>query len=106
MHRTAALASATVLALIFTGAACAQQPLSIAQEGYFFVGGKLATINGREVMSGQAYVEFQIPVQKTQAYPIVIIPGAAQTRPTSTARRTAVRAGPSCSCAAVTPCIS
>jgi pimeloyl-ACP methyl ester carboxylesterase len=31
------------------------------------------------VMSGQAYVEFQIPRRQTQPYPIVIIPGAAQT---------------------------
>jgi pimeloyl-ACP methyl ester carboxylesterase len=79
MHRIAALASVTVLAFILTSAAHAQQPLSIAQEGYFFVGGKRATVNGRDVMSGQAYVEFQIPAQRTQGYPIVIIPGAAQT---------------------------
>jgi pimeloyl-ACP methyl ester carboxylesterase len=68
-----------VLAFSFTSATRAQQPLSIAQQGYFFVGGKFVTINGRKVMSGQAYVEFQIPAQKTQPYPIVIIPGAAQT---------------------------
>ena len=74
MHRIAVLASVAVLALVLTTPALAQQPLSIAR-----VGGKLATINGREVMRGQAYVEFQIPAQRTQAYPIVIIPGAAQT---------------------------
>jgi pimeloyl-ACP methyl ester carboxylesterase len=79
MYRIAALATMMVLAFILTSAARAQKPLSIAQEGYFFVGGKLVTVNSREVMGGQAFVEFQIPVQKTQAYPIVIIPGAAQT---------------------------
>jgi pimeloyl-ACP methyl ester carboxylesterase len=68
-----------MLAFVLASAAHAQQTLSIAQEGYFFVGGKRATINGREVMSGQAYVEFQVPAQKNQVYPIVIIPGAAQT---------------------------
>src|SRR6516165_1978214 len=30
-------------------------------------------------MNGQIYVEYQIPKERTQAYPIVIIPGAAQT---------------------------
>ena len=79
MRSTALSATVAMLAVVLTSAAHAQQPLSIAQQGYFFVGGKRATVNGREVMSGQAYVEFQIPAQRTQAYPIVIIPGAAQT---------------------------
>ena len=30
-------------------------------------------------MSGQAYVEYQIPRKRTQPYPLVIVPGAAQT---------------------------
>jgi len=55
----------------------AQQPLSIAQQGYLFVGGHYVT--GGEAFGGQAYVEFQIPRRKTQPYPLVIIPGAAQT---------------------------
>jgi pimeloyl-ACP methyl ester carboxylesterase len=79
MRRIAALASVTVSTFISASAVHAQEPLSIAREGYFFAGGKLQTINGRQVMSGQAYVEFQIPTQKIQPYPIVIIPGAAQT---------------------------
>jgi pimeloyl-ACP methyl ester carboxylesterase len=79
MRSTALSATTAILALMLTSAVHAQQPLSIAQQGYFFVGGKRATVSGREVMSGQAYVEFQIPAQRTQAYPIVIIPGAAQT---------------------------
>jgi pimeloyl-ACP methyl ester carboxylesterase len=79
MRRIAALASVTVSTFISASAVHAQEPLSIAREGYFFAGGKLQTINSRQVMSGQAYVEFQIPTQKIQPYPIVIIPGAAQT---------------------------
>jgi hypothetical protein len=40
-----------VFAFSFTSGTRAQQPLSIAQQGYFFVGGKLVTVNGRKVMS-------------------------------------------------------
>jgi len=67
------------LALLASGGAIAQQPISLAKEGYLFVGGNYVTVNGKQVMSGQAYVEYQIPRRKTQPYPIVIIPGAAQT---------------------------
>ena len=38
-------------------------PLSIARQGYLFAGGKYSTVNGRQVMSGQLYAEFQIPSQ-------------------------------------------
>jgi pimeloyl-ACP methyl ester carboxylesterase len=80
MTRRFGLFTATAaLALLASAAANAQQPISIAKEGYLFTGGKYVTVNGKQVMSGQAYVEYQIPRRKTQPYPIVIIPGAAQT---------------------------
>jgi pimeloyl-ACP methyl ester carboxylesterase len=77
-RRIGLLTLAAALAVLST-AALAQEPLSIAKQGYLFAGGKYTTVNGRKVMSGQAYVEFQIPRRRTQPYPIVIIPGAAQT---------------------------
>jgi pimeloyl-ACP methyl ester carboxylesterase len=77
-RRTGLLTLAAAVAVLST-AAQAQEPLAIAKQGYLFAGGKYTTVNGRQVMSGQAYVEFQIPRRRTQAYPIVIIPGAAQT---------------------------
>ena len=55
------------------------EPLSIARQGYFFTGGKYSDSNGRTVMSGQLYVEFQIPSKQTHAWPIVMIHGGAQT---------------------------
>ena len=79
MRHVEALALAGALALMWPAAAQSEQPLSIAQQGYFFVGGKYSTVGDRNVMSGQAYVEFQVPRRKTQPYPLVIIPGAAQT---------------------------
>ena len=77
-RRTGLLTLAAAVAVLST-AAQAQEPLAIAKQGYLFAGGKYTIVDGRQVMSGQAYVEFQIPRRRTQAYPIVIIPGAAQT---------------------------
>ena len=78
-RRIGLLAASAALALLPALAAEAQEPLSIAKQGYLFAGGKYTTVNGRQVLSGQMYVEYQIPRRRTQAYPIVIIPGAAQT---------------------------
>jgi pimeloyl-ACP methyl ester carboxylesterase len=55
------------------------EPLPVAKQGYLFAGGKYATINGREVMSGQIYAEYQIPRNQTHPYPIVMVHGAIQT---------------------------
>src|SRR6266700_1789455 len=73
------LTLAAALALVPAVAAQAQEPLSIAKQGYLFAGGKYTTVNGRQVLSGQMYVEYQIPRRRTQPFPIVIIPGGAQT---------------------------
>src|SRR5262249_39561639 len=71
---TAALAAATCCS-----AARAQEPLAIAKQGYFFVGGKYSQVGDKQVMNGQIYVEYQVPRKRTQPYPLVIVPGAAQT---------------------------
>ena len=68
---------AAVLAIV--SPAVAQEPLSIAKQGYFFVGGKYSAVGDKQVMNGQIYVEYQIPKKRTQPYPLVIVPGAAQT---------------------------
>jgi pimeloyl-ACP methyl ester carboxylesterase len=80
MQALKAVASAVALTVGFSfGAAGAAEPLPVASEGYFFVGGKITMVKDRQVMSGQAYVEFWVPRQQTHPYPLVIIPGAAQT---------------------------
>ena len=53
--------------------------LTIAAQGYFFVGGKYSTVNDRQVMTGQLYVEYQIPARQTHPYPIVMVHGLGQT---------------------------
>src|SRR6476646_8758762 len=54
------------------------EPLSIARQGYLFAGGKYSTVNGRQVMSGQLYAEFQIPARQSHPWPIVMVHGGAQ----------------------------
>ena len=55
------------------------EPLPVAKQGYLFAGGKYSTVNGKEVMSGQIYAEYQIPRNRTRPYPIVMVHGAIQT---------------------------
>jgi pimeloyl-ACP methyl ester carboxylesterase len=73
--------SICLLTLLIVPIASAQKsgPLSIAREGYVFAGGKYSTVNGRRVMSGELYAEFQIPSKKLHPYPIVMIEGGGLT---------------------------
>lgn len=75
---------ATLALLLSTGvgAASAQDehgstkgPLVIAKQGYFFVGGTYHTVGTTQYISGQAYVEYQIPQNVKHPYPIVMIEG-------------------------------
>jgi pimeloyl-ACP methyl ester carboxylesterase len=54
-------------------------PLPVARQGYLFAGGSYATVNGKRVLAGQIYAEFQIPREQTHPYPIVLVHGAIQT---------------------------
>jgi pimeloyl-ACP methyl ester carboxylesterase len=53
-------------------------PLAIARQGYFFVGGTYFDSPSGRSMSGQMYVEFQIPATRTHPYPIVMFSGGGQ----------------------------
>ena len=55
------------------------EPLSLARQGYLFTGGKYSNDNNPRAMSGQLYVEFQIPSRQTHRWPIVMIHGGGQT---------------------------
>jgi pimeloyl-ACP methyl ester carboxylesterase len=70
-------AVAAVVALM--GSASAQEvgPLSIAKQGYFFVGGKYFDTPNGKVMAGHAYVEYLIPQNRTHRFPLVMIAGGA-----------------------------
>ena len=79
--RLRAVTIALVLAVTATARIAAQaasEPLSIARQGYMFAGGKYSNVNGRQVMSGQLYAEFQIPSTQSHPWPIVMIHGGSQ----------------------------
>lgn len=71
-HLTAAL---ILMAAVFPARAAQDPPMSIAREGFFYVGGHLTTVRERQYMTGQMYVEFRIPARKTHPYPIIMVHG-------------------------------
>ncbi len=77
-HTRIALALAATLSFAALAKDPTLPPLSIARQGYFFVGGKYSTVKDQQVMSGQLYVEFQIPSKQTHEWPIVMVHGGGQ----------------------------
>jgi pimeloyl-ACP methyl ester carboxylesterase len=69
---------AFLVLLVATATAQAPQPLVIAKQGYFFVGGKYFDAQDGQSMSGQMYVEFQIPAKVAHRYPVVMFSGGGQ----------------------------
>src|SRR5215470_16543988 len=53
-------------------------PLSISRQGYLFAGGKYSTVDGRRVLTGHLYAEFQIPAKQTHPWPIIMVHGGSQ----------------------------
>ena len=76
----------TILARLAAGAAALlgasaveAAPLVLAQNGSFYVGGKMTEIDGRAIMTGHMYVEFMIPAQRAHPYPIILVHGGLRT---------------------------
>ncbi len=73
------LALALVIAAVSaTAQKTAPGPLVIARQGYLFAGGTYSTVDGRQVMSGQLYAEFQIPADRRHRWPVVMVHGGSQ----------------------------
>ena len=53
-------------------------PLTIAEQGYFFVAGQYSAGKDGQIMTGQMYVQYQIPQKRSHRYPIVMWHGAGQ----------------------------
>src|SRR5215471_5923311 len=70
----------TLAGLLMASAAQAADvaPLEVAKQGYLFAGGKYADGPNGKIMTGQAYVEYQIPAKRSHPYPIVMIHGGGQ----------------------------
>ncbi len=66
------------------GAAEDDPPLSLARDGFFYVGGKNTVVNGHTYVVGQMYVEMRIPAQQTHPFPIIMVHGGTRTGTTYT----------------------
>jgi hypothetical protein len=68
-----------VILVVFGAASSARAaenpPLTLARDGFFYVGGKPTVVNGKQYMAGQMYVEYRIPARKTHPYPIIMVHG-------------------------------
>src|SRR6516162_5432917 len=74
-----ALIGAGASLLWFAGAFAQSEPLVIAKQGYFFVGGAIDTKREGSPTVGHMYVEFQVPQKVVHPYPVVMIHGGSQT---------------------------
>src|SRR3954465_2740026 len=83
----AALVAGGILSLLATRTAQAADedpPLNLARDGFFSVGGKTTTINGKSCVVGQMSVEIRIPQKQRQPYPIVMVHGGTRSGTTFT----------------------
>src|SRR5262249_53622886 len=71
--------TAIALSASSSPASADDEPLVIAKQGNFYVGGKYVENKGDHPMVGQIYVQFQIPQRQTHPYPIVLVHGGGQT---------------------------
>src|SRR5262249_17268463 len=70
---------ALLSAVCADAAPAANDGVPLAKQCDLFAGAKYQTVNGKRVMAGQIYAEFQIPKNQTHRYPIVMVHGAIQT---------------------------
>jgi pimeloyl-ACP methyl ester carboxylesterase len=74
----AALVAGAVLALAASRPARAAEdegPLTLARDGYFYVGGKTVMVDGKAYVTNQMYVEVRVPAKQTHPEPIVMVHG-------------------------------
>jgi pimeloyl-ACP methyl ester carboxylesterase len=53
----------------------AHPPLALARNGSFYVGGRMAEIDGGATMVGHMYVEYMIPAERRFPFPIIMVHG-------------------------------
>jgi len=69
----------TALGALFSVSANAAEPIVIAEQGNFYIGGRYVEDNGDQPMIGQMYVQYQIPFERTHTLPIIMVHGGSQT---------------------------
>src|SRR5260221_12786508 len=81
-----ALMGAGASLLSFAGALAQNEPLVIARQGYFFVGGTIDTSRDGSPTVGHIYEEFQVPQKVGHPDPVVSTNAFRQARPNITAK--------------------
>ena len=75
LSMTAPVLATAIVAMAASAAFAAEEPLALARDGFMYVGGKTMTVQGREFVYGQMYVEIRIPAKQTHPYPIIMVHG-------------------------------
>jgi len=68
---------AAALVMLGGPAAATDEPLAIATQGNFFVGGREVKTDSGTVLADAMYVQFQAPAEQTHPWPLVFIHGGA-----------------------------
>ena len=70
------LVVAFVFIVMSVSTLAAEDPaMSLARDGWFYVGGHMTTVDNKQYMTGQMYVEYRIPAKRTYPYPIIMVHG-------------------------------
>lgn len=80
----AALCPAALSAQTAAEPSQSESPMSLAKDGFFYVGGKYETVDGHRYVTGQMYVEYRVPSNQTHPYPIIMVHGGTRTGTTYT----------------------
>jgi pimeloyl-ACP methyl ester carboxylesterase len=80
--KTLGCACAAALAIVSAASAQDPEPMSLVRDGFFHVGGKYTTVNGKTYVTGQMYVEERVPAKKTHPYPIIMVHGGSRSATT------------------------
>ena len=52
-----------------------RMPITLAAQGFFWVGAERKTVSGGAIAAGQMFVQYQIPERVTQPWPLVLVHG-------------------------------
>jgi pimeloyl-ACP methyl ester carboxylesterase len=78
MTRKSSIAALAALLIAVPASAAETLAAGSATQGYLFAGGQYVDGPGGKTMAGQAYVEYQIPANRSHPYPVVMIHGGGQ----------------------------
>jgi pimeloyl-ACP methyl ester carboxylesterase len=71
----AVVAAAWLTSTPIPATAADDPPLTLARDGYMYVGGKTMSVDGRTYMHSQMYVEVRVPAKQTHPHPIIMVHG-------------------------------